>query len=141
LRRTATELRPATLEAAAAPPSSPTATSPDRASPSLSASTIAMLAIGAHARGYTTRLTRPTLAERQINSNHTPMAVPRCAAVRGDGAPCDALAFSPTAVFCRHHEQLAEKHGEDPIRSCCYPRTRTPRQVAPVEAQLESQLT
>ena len=44
------------------------------------------------------------------------MPVPRCAALRRDGAPCGALASSPTAVFCRHHERLVEKHGEDVIR-------------------------
>src|SRR4051812_43544530 len=67
------------------------------------------------------------------------MPVPRCAALRRDGAPCGALASSPTAVFCRHHERLAEKHGEGVIREGRYPRMRTPRQAAPVEAQLGPQ--
>jgi hypothetical protein len=47
---------------------------------------------------------------------------------------CGALASSPTAVFCRHHERLVEKHGEDAVRNGRYPRTRTPRKVAPLEA-------
>jgi hypothetical protein len=64
------------------------------------------------------------------------MPVPRCAALRRDGAPCGALASSPTAVFCRHHERLAEKHGEEEVRDGRYPRTRTPRTKAPLEAQL-----
>jgi hypothetical protein len=67
------------------------------------------------------------------------MAVPRCAALRRDGAPCGALASSPTGAFCRHHERLAEKHGEEAIRDGRYPRTRTPRQTGPVEAQIESE--
>ena len=28
------------------------------------------------------------------------MPVPRCSALRGDGQPCGALAFSPDAVYC-----------------------------------------
>jgi hypothetical protein len=67
------------------------------------------------------------------------MPVPRCAAFRRDGAPRRALASSPDGVYCRHHEKLAEKHGEKAVRDGRYPRTRTPRQIAPVEAQLESQ--
>jgi hypothetical protein len=67
------------------------------------------------------------------------MAVPRCAAVRRDGRPCGALASSATAVFCRHHERLAEKHGEEAVRSGRYPRKRTPRATAPIDAQLDSE--
>ena len=78
------------------------------------------------------------MAKPDICSDHTCMPVPRCAALRRDGAPCGALASSPTAVFCRHHERLAEKHGEEAIRSGRYPRTRTPRQAAPVKAQIGS---
>jgi hypothetical protein len=54
-------------------------------------------------------------------------------------ARCGALASSPTAVFCRHHERLAKKHGEDTVRTGRYPRTRTPRTAAPLEAELESE--
>jgi hypothetical protein len=67
------------------------------------------------------------------------MSVPRCAALRRDGAPCGALASSPTAIFCGHHEGLARKHGEEAIREGRYPRTRTPRQAAPVEAEPDSE--
>jgi hypothetical protein len=66
------------------------------------------------------------------------MAVLRCAAVRRDGAPCGALASSPTARFCRHHERLAEEHGEDAIRDG-RPRIRSPRPTAPLEAELKAQ--
>jgi hypothetical protein len=52
--------------------------------------------------------------------------------------PCGALASSPTAVFCRHHERLAKKHGDEAVRCGEYPRTRTPRTAAPLEAQLDS---
>jgi hypothetical protein len=57
--------------------------------------------------------------------------------LRRDGAPCGALASSPTAVFCRHHERLAEKHGEEAIRDGRYPRTRTPRAQKPIAAEVE----
>jgi hypothetical protein len=67
------------------------------------------------------------------------MPVPRCAALRRDGAPCGALASSQTAIFCGHHERLAKKHGEEAIREGRYPRTRTPRQAPPLEAQLETE--
>jgi hypothetical protein len=66
------------------------------------------------------------------------MPVPRCAAIRRDGRACGALASSPTAVFCRHHERLVEKHGEDAVRAGRYPRRRTPRQTGRLEAQLDS---
>jgi hypothetical protein len=66
------------------------------------------------------------------------MPVPRCAALRRDGAPCGALASSPTAAFCRHHERLVEKHGEEAVRAGRYPRTRTPRKTAALEAHLDS---
>jgi hypothetical protein len=84
---------------------------------------------------------RAALAERQIPSDHMPMPVPRCAARRRDGAPCGALAASPTAVFCHHHERLAGRHGEDAVREGAYPRNHQPRSRAPLEAQLDSEHT
>jgi hypothetical protein len=60
------------------------------------------------------------------------MAVPRCAALRRDGRPCGALASSPTATFCRHHERLVEKHGKTAVKEGRYPRTRKPRSGEPV---------
>jgi hypothetical protein len=66
------------------------------------------------------------------------MAVPRCAARRRDGAPCGALASFPTAVFCRQHERLAERYGEEAIRDGRYPRSRRPRQRAPLAARPEA---
>jgi hypothetical protein len=35
-------------------------------------------------------------------------------------------------VFCRHHEQLVELHGEDAVREGRYPKTRSPRSEIPV---------
>src|SRR5262245_57304573 len=84
------------------------------------------------------RTARP-LARWPANSDHKPMTVPRCAALRRDRAPCGALASSPTASFCRHHERLVETHGEEAVRNGRYPRTRTPRPRAPLEAELESE--
>ena len=55
------------------------------------------------------------------------MPVPRCSALRRDGQPCGALASSPDAVFCRHHERLVELHGEDAVREGRYPRQRNPQ--------------
>jgi hypothetical protein len=55
------------------------------------------------------------------------MSVPRCSALRRDGRPCGALASSPDAVFCRHHEQLVEAHGADAVRKGRYPRSRNPQ--------------
>jgi hypothetical protein len=72
-------------------------------------------------------------------SDHMCMPVPRCAALRRDGAPCGALASAPTEVFCRHHERLAKKHGDEAVRNGRYPRTSTPRTAAPLEAQLDSE--
>ena len=54
------------------------------------------------------------------------MSVPRFSALRRDGQPCGALAASPDAIFCRHHEQLADVHGEDAVREGRYPRSRNP---------------
>jgi hypothetical protein len=63
------------------------------------------------------------------------MPVPRCAALRRDGNPCGALASSPTATFCRHHERLVEQHGEQAVREGRYPRNRKPRNDEPVIAE------
>jgi hypothetical protein len=64
--------------------------------------------------------------------NHGDMPVPRCAALRRDGLPCGALALSPEAEFCRHHEQLIEQHGEQAIREGRYPKSRKARDTDPV---------
>lgn len=45
------------------------------------------------------------------------MPVPRCTALRRDGRECAALASSPTATYCRHHEGLAAELGEIAVRS------------------------
>jgi hypothetical protein len=66
------------------------------------------------------------------------MSVPRCSALRRDGQPCGALVSSPDAVFCRHHEQLAEVHGEDAVREGRYPRSRSPQVETPIVAETES---
>jgi hypothetical protein len=63
------------------------------------------------------------------------MPVPRCAALRRDGLPCGALASSPDAEFCRHHERLVEQHGEQTVRDGRYPRSRQPRNDEPVIAE------
>jgi hypothetical protein len=60
------------------------------------------------------------------------MAVPRCAALRRDGQPCGALAATPEAEFCRHHERLVELHGEEAVRAGDHPRRRNPRSSEPV---------
>jgi hypothetical protein len=60
------------------------------------------------------------------------MPVPRCAALRRDRRACGALASSPTATYCRHHEQLAAELGEDAVRSGHYPRRRNPHVETPV---------
>jgi hypothetical protein len=62
------------------------------------------------------------------------MAVSRCSALRRDGRPCGALASSPEAVFCRHHERLIETHGEAAIRKGRYPRRRS----APIVVEMEA---
>jgi hypothetical protein len=66
------------------------------------------------------------------------MSVPRCSALRRDGQPCGALASSPDAIFCRHHEQLAGVHGEDAVRDGCYPRSRNPQAEIPIAVQTET---
>lgn len=63
------------------------------------------------------------------------MPVPRCAALRRDGRECGALASSPTATYCRHHEQLASELGDDAVRTGRYPRRRNPRLEAPVSIE------
>jgi len=60
------------------------------------------------------------------------MAVLRCAALRRDGKACGALAATPTATFCRRHEQLAAEHGEQAVRTGSYPRRRVPRDETPL---------
>jgi hypothetical protein len=66
------------------------------------------------------------------------MSVPRCSALRRDGQPCGALASSPTAEFCRHHEQLIEVHGEDAVREGRYPRSRSPQPEHPIVVEIET---
>jgi hypothetical protein len=65
------------------------------------------------------------------------MPVPRCAARRRDNQPCGALAASPEASFCRHHQQLIERHGEDAVRAGRYPRRRNPSPEEPLELEAE----
>jgi hypothetical protein len=60
------------------------------------------------------------------------MTVQRCSALRRDGQPCGALASSPDAVYCRHHERLVKLHGEDAIREGRYPRKRDPQSETPI---------
>jgi hypothetical protein len=59
------------------------------------------------------------------------MPVPRCAARRRDGLPCGALASSPEAEFCRHHERLIEHHGEQAIREGRYSKNRRSKETEP----------
>ena len=66
------------------------------------------------------------------------MPGPRCSALRGDGQPCGALATSPDATYCRHHERLAKVHGEDAVRQGRYPRKRDPQIETPVVVEIES---
>jgi hypothetical protein len=66
------------------------------------------------------------------------MSVPRCSALRRDGQPCGALAWSPDAVFCRHHERLVKLHGEEAVRAGDYPKTRSPKSEIPVVAEAET---
>jgi hypothetical protein len=66
------------------------------------------------------------------------MSVPRCSALRRDGQPCGALASSPDAIFCRHHEHLADVHGDDAVREGHYPRSRNPQVETQIVAETES---
>jgi hypothetical protein len=59
------------------------------------------------------------------------MSVPRCAARRRDGCQCGALA-TPTATYCRHHEQLVAELGKEAVKSGTYPRRRSPREETPL---------
>jgi hypothetical protein len=43
-------------------------------------------------------------------------------------AACGALASSPSAIYCRRHEQLATELGEEVVQTGSYPRRRTPRE-------------
>ena len=65
------------------------------------------------------------------------MPVPRCAARRRDNQPCGALAASPEASYCRHHEKLVEIHGEAAVRAGHYPRRRNPRPEESLELEAE----
>jgi hypothetical protein len=56
------------------------------------------------------------------------MPVSRCLAHRRDGRECGALASSPTATYCRRHEQLAAELGDDAVQTGSYPRRRRPRE-------------
>jgi hypothetical protein len=64
------------------------------------------------------------------------MPVPRCSALRRDGLPCGALASSPEATYCRHHERLLELHGEEAVRDGTYPKTRRRAEI-PVVVETE----
>jgi hypothetical protein len=44
-------------------------------------------------------------------------------------AACGALASSPSAIYCRRHEQLATELGEEVVQTGSYPRRRTPREA------------
>ena len=65
------------------------------------------------------------------------MSVPRCSALRRDGRVCGAVASSPEATFCLHHERLVEQHGEQAIKEGRYPRSRKPRTEEPVIVETE----
>jgi hypothetical protein len=69
------------------------------------------------------------------------MSVPRCRALRRDGRVCGALASSPEATFCFHHERLVEQHGEQAVREGLYPRSRKPRTEEPVIVDTETEMT
>jgi hypothetical protein len=58
--------------------------------------------------------------------------------LRRDGQSCGALASSPDAVFCRHHEHLTDMHGEDAVRAGQYPRSRNPQNEIPIVVETES---
>src|SRR5829696_6522932 len=64
-----------------------------------------------------------------------PMTVPRCSALRRDGLPCGALASSPDARYCRHHEKLVELHGEEAVMSGTYPKNRKTEIAVEVETE------
>lgn len=46
-----------------------------------------------------------------------------------------ALASAPEAVYCRHHEKLAELHGGDAVRAGQYPQKRSPKADIAVVAE------
>jgi hypothetical protein len=60
------------------------------------------------------------------------MPVPRCAARRRDGRECGALVSTPTATYCRRHEQLAAELGDDAVQTGGYARRRVPRDETPL---------
>jgi hypothetical protein len=64
------------------------------------------------------------------------MPVPRCSALRRDGLACGALASSPDATYCRHHERLVELHGEEAVRTGTYPKNRRKTEI-PVVVETE----
>jgi hypothetical protein len=49
------------------------------------------------------------------------MTVPRCSAPRRDGRACGTLAARPDARFCKRHEALVEKWGEERVLRGDYP--------------------
>jgi nucleotide-binding universal stress UspA family protein len=49
------------------------------------------------------------------------MTVPRCPAPRRDDRACGTLAASPSSRFCKRHEALAERWGEERVLSGDYP--------------------
>jgi len=53
------------------------------------------------------------------------MTVPRCPAPRRDGRVCATLAVSPGSRFCKKHEALAEKWGEERVMKGEYPGNAT----------------
>ena len=47
------------------------------------------------------------------------------------------VAASPEASYCRHHERLIERYGEEAVRAGTYPRRRTPRTDEPLKLEAE----
>jgi hypothetical protein len=70
------------------------------------------------------------------------VVVPRCPAPRRDGRACGTLAASPTSRFCRRHEALAEKWGEELVLAGDYPGNGRKRALRlTVEESLEPETT
>jgi hypothetical protein len=67
------------------------------------------------------------------------MVVARCPAPRRDGRACGTLAATPEVTFCRRHEALAEKWGEERVRSGDYP-GNAPRKFALLVAEPEPEV-
>jgi hypothetical protein len=49
------------------------------------------------------------------------VVVPRCPAPRRDGRACGTLAASPTSRFCKRHEALVERWGEERVMAGDFP--------------------